>query len=104
MHDLLIAAATLCLSWAGDRLLGWWLRRGDAAELKAAEDSLSRRGLDARLYLPGIGIADPEMHRALDRVASAGRLIIDRDGTVVGGLMPKMVKGPYLRLVVDNTQ
>ncbi|MGF6440571.1 hypothetical protein [Paraburkholderia youngii] len=104
MHDLWIVAGTLVVSWTGDRALKWWLRRDQVAQLHAAHALLARHGLDAHRYVPGLGVRDPAMHGALDRVASSGMLIIDREGRLVGGLMPKLVKGPHLRLVVDNTQ
>lgn len=75
-------------------------------ELERAENVLARHKLSAFWYMPTIGVDDPELREALDRIAMHGKVILDADNRLVGRLLPKpeSERGPRLRLVVDNTK
>lgn len=68
-----------------------------------AEKVLATHGMLAHRYLATVGTEDRELRRALDQFAFTGHIVLDRHGGVVGKLVPKVVKEPHLRLVVDNT-
>ena len=57
------------------------------------------------MYLATIGTDDPELRDALDQFAFTGHVITNRDGEIIGGLVPKAKSGltkPSLKLVVSN--
>lgn len=51
-----------------------------------------------------MGTENAELRTALDSFAFTGQVVLDKSGNVVGRVLPKVVKGPHLRLVVDNTK
>lgn len=64
---------------------------------------LGMHGMDAFLYIPGFGFEDGKLRSALDVMEYTGKIVLYRNGDVVGRVMPKVAKGLHLRLVVDNT-
>jgi hypothetical protein len=54
--------------------------------------------------MPGVGVEHLELRRALDVMEYTGKIVLDGTGNVVGRLIPKIAKGPHLRLVVDNSK
>jgi hypothetical protein len=103
VHDVLVVVATVALCWMIERCIRWWLRREDEERIRQALQTLAHHGMDAFFYMPGVDAEDEELRRALYLMEHTGRIVLDRDGNVVGRLMPKVAKGPHLRLVVNNT-
>lgn len=103
MQKLWIAATAIAAYWAFERLVRWWQRRDNEARIAEAQRVLEKHGMDAFFYIPGFDAEDGELRRALDVMEYTGKIVLDRDGNVVGRVMPKIAKGPHLRLVVDNT-
>lgn len=104
MHDLLVIFFAIAFLWGVERLVRWWLRLDDEVRFAEAHRVLEQHGMEAFYYMPGVDIENPEFRGALDLMEHAGKIVLDRNGHVVGRLMPKVDKGPRLRLVVDNTQ
>ncbi|MCG9692074.1 hypothetical protein L1D55_09975 [Vibrio sp. Isolate22] len=77
-------------------------------EKKAQEKALKllkAYGYEPELYLATIGTDDPELRDALDQFAFTGHVIKNRDGEIIGGLVPKAKFGltpPSLKLVASN--
>jgi hypothetical protein len=103
MHDLLVALVAVALCWGAERLIRWWLRRDEEARIIEAQRVLEKHGMDAFFYMPGCDAGEGELRRALDVMEYTGKIVLDREGNVVGKVMPKIAKGPHLRLVVDNS-
>lgn len=103
MHDFWVGVVAVLLAWAADRIVQWWLRRGRGDRVANAQRVLAKHGMDAFFYMPGFDAKDGELREALDVMEYTGNIVLDRNGNVVGRLMPKVTKGPHLRLVVDNT-
>ena len=104
MDRLLLLAAGAAVALIADWCVTWWRNSEDRRARSEAEAILKEHGLSSHLYMPGIGIDDPVLHGALDRIAFSGRIVIDGNGIVIGKLMPTVQKGPHLRLVVDNAK
>lgn len=102
MQQLWIAAAAIAVCWVTERLVPWWLRRDEEARIAEAPRVLEKYSMGAFFYMPGFDAEDGELRRALDVMEYTGKIVLDRDGNVVGRVMPKVAKGPHLRLVVDN--
>lgn len=85
----------------------WGLRclRNDSLKQRqqAAEKVLRAHGLEAHTYLSSFGTEAGELRDALSTYEFTNKIVLDREGRLVGQLLPK-VKGPGLRLVVDNTK
>lgn len=85
----------------------WGLRclRNDSLKQRqqAAEKVLRAHGLEAHTYLSSFGTEAGELRDALSTYEFTNEIVLDREGRLVGQLLPK-VKGPGLRLVVDNTK
>lgn len=94
------AAAMLAGDWIAE-MVRW---RGVERSRRAAKALLANRGLSPQLYLATIGETDPTLRSALDTFASAGYIIIDGRGEVVGKLCPEGEPQlpKRLRLVVSN--
>lgn len=101
---ILFVATGVVMAVLADWCLTFWRNADNRSVLEDAEKILSAHGLSAHLYLPGIGVDDPVLYGALDRIAFSGRIVVDQKGNVVGKLMPKIEKGPHFRLVVDNSK
>lgn len=85
----------------------WGLRclRNDSLKQRqqAAEKVLRAHGMESHVYLSSFGTETGELRDALAAYEFTNRIVLDRDGRLVGRLLPQ-VKGPGLRLVVDNTK
>ena len=102
MDDVLLFAGGAACCWAIDLCVRWLNRRRDAAARARAEVVIARHRLSVLLYLPSVGIDDTELRGALASPAFAGRIIVDRDGRIVGKVAGRLPQEPYLRLVVSN--
>lgn len=100
---LLIVAGAL-LATLADWCTTIWRDAENRRAARAAEKILAEHGLSAYSYLPCAGVDDPVLHHALEQIAFSGRIVIDQKGGVIGKLIPKIKKGPHLRLVVDNSK
>lgn len=92
------------LRWLWD-----WNERSRARHRRVlAEQTLNARGMSVYPYMPAFGVDDPELRSALAVFEYGGHVVLDKDGRMVGRLMPKVVArgrpAPGLRLVVDNTK
>ena len=89
-----------------DWVMQRYMRSQERNEILDAEKLLKSSGLEARLYLPTLGIdknEDVKLIRAMDLCASSGKIILNRDNNIVGGIIPSvLVRKPELRLVVSN--
>ena len=103
MQQLWIVATAIAACWASERLVRWWQRRDNEARIAEAQRVLEKHGMDSFFYMPGFDAEDGQLRRALDVMEYTGKIVLDRHGNVVGRVMPKVAKGPHLRLVVDNT-
>lgn len=104
MHDLEMIAAGMFLALTADWLLRFYLKSENASNKTKAEKTLASHGMSAHLYLATVGQEDKVLRRALDQFSFTGHIILDKQGNVVGKVLPKAEKAPYLRLVVDNTK
>lgn len=101
---LAIGAAMM---WFIDWTVRFWMRSKESGERSETDRILSNHGMSAYFYMPAIGVDDQELRRALEMAAFNGRIVLDKEGRVVGKIIPKVVKasaGPHLRLVVDNSK
>lgn len=100
---LALIAATLMINL----MVGWYLRmrRNDALKQRQqeAQKVLRAHGMEAHTYLSSFGTEAGELREALATYEFTNQIVLDREGRLVGQLLPK-VKGPGLRLVVDNTK
>ena len=79
------------------------MRSKERQDLSDAEKKIKDHGLEARLYLPTIGVENEQLFEALDCCAMSGRVIIGKNNQIIGGIAPGMEKRkPELRLVVSN--
>lgn len=85
----------------------WGVRclRNDSLKQRqqAAEKVLRAHGMEAHTYLSSFGTEAGDLRDALATYEFTNNIVLDREGRLVGQLLPK-VKGPGLRLVVDNTK
>jgi hypothetical protein len=100
-----VIAATLVANW----LIEWAIKfrqRSDATlRRQKAEKFLRLRGMEAYTYLPSFACEPGELRHALSALDHSNQVVLDRDGRLVGRLLPKVQStGPGLRLVVDNTK
>lgn len=72
------------------------LQRGEANRILAANRMASFT------YMASLGVEDPELRNALAKLEGTGKIVLDERGSVVGGLLPKVVEGPNFQLVVNN--
>ena len=99
-----LIAATLALCWIVDWCLRLRQRGEDARRRKDAERVLQKHGMEAHTYLPSFSAEPGELRDALAAFDFTNQLVLDRDGRLVGRVLPKVqTQGPGLRLVVDNT-
>lgn len=103
MDALLWLGLGVVLTLVADWGLMFWRNAENSRRRHEAEKLLAAHGMSAHLYLATIGIKDRELRSALDRFAFTGHIVLDPHGNVVGKLVPKIAKGPHLRLVVNNT-
>jgi len=104
VKSLIDVATGVLLYCIIDQLLSFWRNTKKSQLREGAAKVLEAHGMSAYLYLASIGAKDTTLRNAIDRYAFTGYIILDRNGEVVGKLVPKVVKGPHLRLVVDNTR
>ncbi len=101
-----VAAATLTVSW----LLDWCVRAWRRVEQKKRQDAaakvLKTHGMETHLYLSSFACEDDdELRKALEVFDYSSRLVLDRQGCLVGRVLPTVKRaGPNIRLVVDNTR
>lgn len=100
-----LIAATLVANWLIEWSIKFWQRSEDGRRSQAAEKFLRLRGMEAYTYLPSFACEPGEMRDALSALDHSNRIVLDREGRLVGRLLPKVqATGPGLRLVVDNTK
>lgn len=104
MDALLLIGAGVFLAGATDWCWTFWRRAENSHARADAEKVLTAHGLSAHAYLATVGTEDAELREALDQFAFTGHIVLDKQGNVVGRLLPKVAKGPHLRLVVDNSK
>lgn len=104
MERLLLIATGMGLALLADWMLRWWRQAEDARLHAEANQVLQANGLTAYRYLASFGLEDMRLRAALDRLAFTGHVVLDKAGVVVGRLLPKVEKGPHLRLIIDNTK
>lgn len=90
-YNLITTPAYWAFYGAAFGLIGSWIldhRWGEEKEKDAARESaldvLEKHGLRAHYYLPGIGLEDRELANACNHMASAGHIITDNTGALVG--------------------
>ena len=106
IQTLLSILAILLLWVILDKALSRFIKIKEDEDVKKAKELLERNGYSSHLYLPSIGVRDMELAQAMERVAHQGYVTLDRDGRMVGKVLPnlKKEKNTSLRLVVDNTK
>ena len=104
MHDFYLLVMGAILIILADFVLGSWRKSEEVIRKRESATYLKERGFTPQMYLPGIGIEDEDLHRAMDVYAHSGYIIFDKDGNVVGGIVPRaeQKRKCHLRLVVSN--
>lgn len=102
MEELIWLSTGAVLALAMGWLVRFWQRRRADQRRSEAVAVLKKHGLSPRLYLATIGVDDDELSRALDEFAYSGCIIVNAKDEAVGGICPRVAKGPHLRLVVSN--
>lgn len=100
MGELGLIGIGVLLSFCGLRLWQWIERDEARRRALAVEAVLRRHGLTTELYVASAGVEDRELAEALDASASAGRIVIDARGKVVGSLCPQTRGGHRLCVVI----
>lgn len=89
----------------------WLLSKLTHSDLQKRQEraaaAIRQHGMEVFTYLPSFG-GDDEQRQHLAAFDFSGKLILDRDGRLVGRVLPKVVREldprrKGLRLVVDNT-
>ena len=85
---------------------GIWRQHVSRLRMDAANRILNQYGLDAYTYLAAFGAEDGELRSALESFELTNKVIVDKNGNIVGRLLPKVKAAEErgLRLVVDNTK
>lgn len=105
LQALGLIAATLVACWMMDCGFRYWRRVEDARRRQDAAKVLRAHGMDAYTYLPSFSAEQGELRDALAAFDFTNQLVVDRDGRLIGRVLPKaQSNGPGLRLVVDNTK
>lgn len=100
-----LVAATLAANWMVDRVVRYWRRNEGELRRQEAAKVLKAHGMEAHTYLPSFSVEPGELRDALSAFDFTNQLVLDRDGRLVGRVLPKVqAQGPGLRLVVDNTK
>lgn len=89
-----------------ERAINTVSQRSERQKRESDSELLARHGMTAHLYMPAMGITDPDLRMALERSASRNQIILDQQGQVVGKVLPRIAQAssrPHLRLVVDNS-
>ena len=102
MSEPIWLATGVILGLAMEWLCRFWRRSQADQRRSEAVAVLKKHGLSPQLYLATIGVKDDDLRRALDEFAYSGHIIMNSKDEVVGGICPRVVKGPQLRLVVSN--
>lgn len=101
---VLLIVAGMCFALWIDWCFSFWRNAENNRHRQEAEKVLAAHGMSTHSYLATVGIEEEDLRAALDRFAFTGHIILDRQGNVIGKLLPKIKKGPHLRLVVDNSK
>lgn len=98
-------SAILLLFMLADLGLRKWLKIKESEEVKKAKELLEKNGFTSHIYIPSIGVNNKELAEAMARVSSDGYVLLDKEGKLVGKVLPNLRKEKHtsLRLVVDNT-
>lgn len=100
-----LIGATLIANWIIEWTIKFRLRGESARRQQAAEKFLRSHGMEAHTYLPSFACEQGALRDALSALDHSNRVVLDREGRLVGRLLPKVqAAGPGLRLVVDNTK
>ena len=104
MQPLLFVVVGMFLAFVAEWSLRFWRRSEQNDRLRFASLVLRRNGMEAYSYLAAFGAEDAELRAALETFEHTGKVVIDKDGSMVGRLLPKVAAERGLRLVVDNTK
>lgn len=97
-----LIAATLAVNWLVGKGFQVWQRFEELRRREGAEQVLKAKGMEVHLYRPSVG-ASGELHDALAALGISSHIVLDRDGYLVGQVLPKVQgRESGLRLVVDN--
>lgn len=100
-----LIVAVLIANWVFGWGLRFWQRSQDTERRVIAERVLREHGMEAHTYLPSFGCEAGPLRDALTAFDFANKLVLDREGRLVGRALPKVqAKGPGIRLIVDNTK
>ncbi len=100
-----LIAATLVVCGLMDRGVRLWRRSEDERRRQDAARVLRAHGMETHTYLPSFSAEPGELRDALSAFDFTNKLVVDRDGRLIGRVLPKtQADGPGLRLVVDNTK
>ena len=114
-HSLALIAAALFVAWAMDWGYRFWRRRNEVRHRDRSDALLRSHGMEVHTYLPSFGAEAGELRDALAAFDFTNKVVLDRDGRMVGRLLPSVRPGvgrmlprgrsePTLRLVIDNTK
>lgn len=100
-----LVAGTLVASFMLEWAWKLWQRSEDAGRRQKAADVLRAHGMEAHTYLASFAAERGQLREALAAFDHTNQIVLDREGRLVGRLLPKAQQGgPGLRLVVDNTK
>ncbi len=103
--EALIAVTTACMVCLMPRwMIRFWRQSQERARRSEAQKFLRTRGMEAHLYLPSFGEEREDLRAALAVFDHTGYVVLNRDGQLVGRVLPKIGPRKGLRLVVDNSK
>ncbi|CCN38636.1 conserved exported hypothetical protein [Vibrio nigripulchritudo SFn27] len=104
MNNLILVVVTVAVTLLAVRAFKWRSVYKRMQKQSQSREVLQRYGLDTELYLGTLGVNDKELRDAIDDFRFTGHVIVDRNGGIIGGLVPNVPvrPKPKLRLVVSN--
>lgn len=100
MHDFLLMAAGFSIALTFDWTYRFLSRKDEQKRKEKAKATLAKYGMNAHMYLAAMGVDNIEIRRALS--VYDGYVVLDQNQEIVGRLLPKLQKAPFLRLVINN--
>ena len=104
VQPMIFVLVGLCLGLVFDGLMRLWQRAYDTKRRSDAEKVLEKHGLSAYYYSAAFSVEDENLRDALTVMEHYGKIVLDKQGRLIGRVLPKVVKTTQLRLVVNNTK